>query len=142
MIVIFTASTEKGSQKNTETLVRPPVQFISPTITPAQFERVHFDVRKAAHFTEYAILAVLLCRAVCSVSGVLKWGKLVQIPLVIVISAAYACTDEWHQHFVHSRTPSIKDVLIDTSGAVFGILIFYLVMRFWGKKRPTRIQPQ
>lgn len=135
MAVIFTASTEKGSQKHTEAMVRPPVQFISPTITEPQFQKVHFDVRKAAHFIEYAILAALLLRAVRAQPGLAKLSLFVQIPMAILISAAYAGTDEWHQHFVHSRTANFKDVLIDTSGAAFGALVFYFSMRFLSKSR-------
>lgn len=139
MVVIFTASTEKGSQKHTETIVRPPAQFIKPTITESEFQQVHFDVRKAAHFSEYAILAILLCRAVRVEPKLAKWGPFAQIALPILVSAAYASTDEWHQHFVRSRTPSIRDVFIDTGGAVIGIVVFYVFLRFWKKRKTSEV---
>jgi VanZ family protein len=48
--------------------------------------------------------------------------------------AIYAATDEFHQRFVRSRGPSVHDVLIDISGAVIGLLAFWVFWR-WRSKR-------
>jgi VanZ family protein len=68
-------------------------------------------LRKCAHVTEYAILGVLLVRAV---------GR--QLP-ALLIGIAYAAGDEVHQHFVAGRHGSPVDVLIDTVGLVIGIVL-------------------
>ena len=41
----------------------------------------------------------------------------------------YAITDELHQIFVPGRVASIWDVLIDTMGAAFGVLLFMLIRK-------------
>jgi VanZ family protein len=69
-------------------------------------------LRKAAHFTEYAILGALLLRAV---------GR--ELP-AFAAGVAYAATDEVHQHFVRGRHASPVDVLIDAVGIAVGIYVF------------------
>ena len=68
-------------------------------------------LRKGAHMTEYAILAVLLLRAV----GSYGWA--------LGLAVAYACTDEVHQLFVRGRHGSPVDVAIDAVGALAGLLL-------------------
>ena len=74
-------------------------------------------VRKAAHMTEYAILALLACRAL-RLSGARR-------PLLgaLLLCAVYAATDEFHQSFVGGRGPSPVDVMIDTAGAALALLL-------------------
>lgn len=80
-------------------------------------------IRKGAHVTEYAILA-------CAVAFHLYvWGKRrkINILLSVVISAFYAMTDEIHQLYIPGRSGELRDVIIDTSGALAGALIFCLI---------------
>lgn len=79
-------------------------------------------VRKAAHAFEFLILAVLLCNAFF-VWGI-KGRKAIIYILFIVLF--YAVTDEFHQIYVVGRGSSVKDVLIDFTGGVIGILFYYL----------------
>jgi len=66
-------------------------------------------LRKCAHMTEYAILAVLIARA--AGSSTVAFG----------LTVAYAATDEWHQTFVRGRHGSPIDVGIDAVGALIGL---------------------
>jgi VanZ family protein len=68
-------------------------------------------LRKGAHVTEYAILGLLLLRAV---------GR--EGPAFLV-GVAYAITDEVHQHFVSGRHASPIDVAIDSAGVLLGIAV-------------------
>ena len=68
-------------------------------------------LRKGAHVTEYAILGLLLLRAV---------GR--ELP-ALLIGVAYAITDEVHQHFVQGRHASPVDVAIDSAGILLGIVL-------------------
>ena len=79
-------------------------------------------VRKCAHVTEYAVLALLLWRALRSIP-VLRAKTLMVFGAVLVGCALFAASDEFHQTFVKSRTPSVRDVLLDIGGAVVGLLI-------------------
>jgi VanZ family protein len=67
-------------------------------------------LRKLAHLTEYAILGALLLRATRR-----PW-------LALALAAAYAASDEVHQHFVEGRHASPLDVCIDAVGALGGVL--------------------
>jgi VanZ family protein len=92
-------------------------------------EKLEYPVRKLAHFGEYALLAatVALPLYVYGMRG---------IPLMLVAGAicvGFACTDEYHQSFVSGRSPSKKDVLIDSAGAFCGI-IFTRIVGFIGRK--------
>jgi VanZ family protein len=42
---------------------------------------------------------------------------------VLLGCALFAVSDEFHQTFVKSRTPSVRDVLLDVGGALLGLLI-------------------
>jgi len=70
-----------------------------------------FVLRKAAHLTEYAILAALLWRA----AGSYGWA--------LVLGVAYAASDEFHQTFVRGRHGSPVDVAIDTVGMLVGLAL-------------------
>lgn len=91
----------------------------SPERQMAIREFWHTLIRKGAHFTEYAVLAMLLANAL--------WGTALSVRLrwllPVLISALYAITDEVHQYFVPGRACRLLDVGIDTCGAVFGICL-------------------
>jgi len=77
-------------------------------------------LRKGAHVTEYAILGLLLVRAL---------GR--ELPAFLV-GVAYAITDELHQHFVGGRHSSPIDVAIDSTGVLIGVLILARA-RWWAR---------
>ncbi len=82
-------------------------------------ESVHTLVRKAAHFTEYAILGFFTYKAVsCDVTNRKKAMIISQM-----ICSGYAITDEIHQTFVPGREGRVFDVVIDSFGSMTGILI-------------------
>ena len=98
------------------------------TFTNDSIEAWHHFVRKCAHFTEYAVLGMTV---VYAFGEKLKTAKRI-IPVALGICAFYAATDEFHQHFVPNRMGTVGDVLLDSAGALTGILIFLLITR---KKR-------
>lgn len=75
-------------------------------------------VRKSAHFMEYALLAVLVFRAL---QIDLKTKKICLFAATWAVCSFYAATDELHQFFVPGRSCQIRDVLIDSAGALTGI---------------------
>ena len=80
---------------------------------------IEFYVRKAAHMTEYCILAIAISFPfyVYGVRGI--W----LILLAGAVCVGFAGLDEYHQSFVNGRGPSVRDVCIDSSGAAIGILL-------------------
>lgn len=75
-------------------------------------------LRKAAHFTEYALLAALWWRALRT-----RIPGRTALIAAFAISVAYAATDEFHQTFVATRVGTPRDVLIDAAGAAFAIAL-------------------
>ncbi len=68
-------------------------------------------LRKLAHFAEYAVLGLLLVRA------------LGREPLAAAAGVAYAATDELHQHFVRGRHAAFRDIAIDAADVLAGLLL-------------------
>ena len=117
MIVIYIASTDLMSAAHTSRFIGPFLRWFMPDISDATVRTVQFFVRKAGHLTEYAILAVLLCRALQA-----HFHRFLSIATIaLVASAIYAAFDEFHQSFVSSRTGSPWDVAIDCLGAAIGV---------------------
>ena len=54
-----------------------------------------------------------------------SWTILMSLFMVMLLSMSvtFAGLDEYHQSFVGGRTPAIKDVGVDSSGAFIGILL-------------------
>lgn len=112
----FVMSTSLFSAENTSKFIVPILKFLMPSITHHQIVLVHELIRKLAHLTEYFILSLLLFRAFRAGSTephALRWAL-----WSILVVALYAASDEFHQMFVASRTPSIIDVGIDTFGGI------------------------
>ena len=82
-------------------------------------DTIHFYVRKAGHMTEYFLLAVAISFPlyVYGVRGI--W----LVILAGIICVGFAGLDEYHQSFVANRGPSLRDVGIDSIGALIGILM-------------------
>ena len=74
-------------------------------------------LRKLAHFTEFAVLGILLAWR----AGML--GKKRRYALAAGFLAA--CLDETIQMFVPDRGPGLRDVAIDTCGVLTGIWLLY-----------------
>ncbi len=77
-----------------------------------------------AHGTEYAILALFTFHLF---SFYLPLKKL--FSSTFIFSCLYACSDEWHQHFVPTRQSSFGDVLADVSGVIMILILLKLALR-------------
>ena len=130
MALIFSGSGDSKSQYHTSTLFMPLLHWFFPHIPDDEAERLHHYFRKCGHFTEYAILALLIRRTL--VHGlktsfpVWSWRL---VGSVIGLVFLYASSDEFHQSFVPHRTPLFSDVCIDTAGGSAGLLFFWLCLR-------------
>lgn len=86
----------------------------------------HPFIRKLAHFSEYCLLDFCLCLSLFNVSFKKKYLSGIIINIFCLL---YATTDEVHQLFVEGRGCSIKDILIDFSGALVGFVVYSLIYR-------------
>ncbi len=85
--------------------------------------QIHGPVRKAAHITEYFLLAIAVSFPlyVYGVRGILL------MLLAGGICVIYACLDEYHQSMVAARAPSSRDVMIDSIGIFAGVILTRLI---------------
>ncbi len=95
----------------------------------SKIEKYEYYVRKAAHMTEYAILAfaVMLPLRACGIRG---FGLFF---LTILICGGFAATDEMHQMYVSGRAAAVKDVIIDCAGACIGCGFTGIIIRIFRK---------
>ncbi len=120
--VIFLGSTNLMSAEHTSRFIVPFLLWLKPGMAPDRILFILIVMRKCAHVGEYAVLALLLWRALRSVPT-LQTKRPILFIAVLIACAVFAASDEFHQSFVKSRTPSIRDVLLDVSGALMGLLI-------------------
>lgn len=88
-------------------------------------------IRKAAHFTEYTGLGILLTLSLLRYdffAGSRRW-RLIPVGFLI------ACADEGIQYFTPGRDCSFKDVLLDTCGVIFGVAVCALIAWYRDRKR-------
>jgi len=123
MSFIFGMSTNAGSTQNTSRFIGPILRWFNPDISDETIRGIQLVVRKTAHFIEYGILALLLWRARRGAVGIgnqpWQWSK---AGIAFGLAVLFAITDEWHQSFVPSREGSLRDVLIDSSGAAAALI--------------------
>jgi VanZ family protein len=131
--VIFIGSSDLMSAEHTSRFLIPFLRWLRPDISPEMLALIQFVMRKGAHVAEYAILALLFFRAVYHGSN-LKWSMSILCVNIWLVCVLVAALDEFHQSFVESRGASPWDVMIDSAGAVLGLLIGYGLWR--RKDRP------
>lgn len=125
MAIIFAGSSDLMSAEHTSRIIGPLFRWLFPTITPLALARIEFLIRKAAHVSEYAVLAVLFYRAF--VNTVFPSRRVLSAGVVLLSCAAYAASDEFHQSFIPSRTASLRDVMIDICGAMAAIFLYWRI---------------
>ena len=134
MVLIFLFSSQPGEvSSGNNKFVIYLFNFLGLDLNSIFGTMSDFIVRKAAHFTEYFILYILLYRA-------LKAGKDASIKVFIgciLIVFLYACSDEFHQAFVPGRGPAFRDVMVDTCGGLLAFLVMYILAL---KKRSSSLK--
>lgn len=83
---------------------------------------INAPMRKVIHASVYFVLAFFIMVFLNIVFDHKKY--ILSIIIALIISIAFASSDEFHQTFVNGRTGQALDVFIDTLGAIVGI-IFY-----------------
>ena len=119
-IFLFSTDTFSGSQ--TSRFIGPILKWFAPDITNDSIASVQLVVRKIAHLFEYAILSMLICRALAK--RLAKPLPLRSLGQGVLLSIVYAAFDEWHQSWTEERFGSPIDVGIDSVGAILGAAFF------------------
>ena len=131
MLAIFGFSSQNREESSkisvgiTEKIVNilPGMKNLTQQQKIAKIKTYEAVIRKIAHFVMYMLLglsAAIMFRTMNFKHSFYWWI------FAVLLAVLYASGDEIHQIFVSGRGPQVKDVVIDTCGAVFGIGIFYL----------------
>ena len=94
------------------------------------FDTLHIIVRKMAHFTLFAIEGWLMGSALLRVLP-----KKHAVTVTGLSCAVVAALNEMHQLFSEGRSCELRDVMIDTSGALLGLAFAVVLLHAFSKLR-------
>lgn len=120
---IFYQSMQTGEASGSfsQDIAQMIIQYIKP-LESISFEDFHFFIRKLAHFSEYAILAIFV---------ILSYRKQpLPLPFLLVLMlfmVVVPCVDETIQHFTPNRYGALQDVLLDMSGYCFVSIVYLFI---------------
>jgi len=118
-------SGDLGSGKNTLGIIKWFFPWFV-ALTPAQLDLANFYLRKTGHFLAYGLMYFLWFRAF---RGHADYGPWRACLWSLGCCLFYASMDEGRQWFYPSRGASIRDVMLDMSGASLVALITGAVWR-------------
>ena len=144
-IQIFAFSAQDGkkssglSKKIAENIINilPNVRNLKNDKKERIIENMQFFIRKLAHFSIYAFLGVFAIIFINTYNIKLMY----KILICCIFGFIYAILDELHQSFIPGRYGVYSDVLIDTLGVIFGILIV-LMIKYIIKRRKKKQEEQ
>lgn len=118
---MFGFSNQNGEQSGT--ISRKIVEFL---FNGAENKDVlEHIVRKVAHFSLYAVGGFFIY----GFTNTFSISTKKKIIITIVVGALYAVSDELHQMFIRGRSGQATDVLIDTCGVIFMMVIMALKLK-------------
>ena len=96
--------------------------YLSNQSAPLGGIEAPFSITKLYHFADFFSLNFFFLAS-------LKSGKMRAVFLILafLFGFFYAVSDELHQFFIPGRHSSFSDVMIDTSGILFSILLYVLI---------------
>lgn len=124
VVLIFNLSSQPAVRSNglSKRVTKVVVETVERVSTKANVNmgRANHLLRKNAHFFAYLILGIL----VINIMRVMGVSGFKAFYLALGICVLYAISDEFHQLFVPGRGGQVKDILIDSTGAIVGIGIY------------------
>ena len=132
MVVIFCFSAEPAETSDRTSgflvdgivhIVCPDYDNLSPDAQSAVYNTLQLIVRKTAHFTEFAVLGLLLRLTL----EAFRPGKILSL-WAWLFGTLYAATDELHQLLVSARSGQIRDVILDSCGVLAGVMVARIIL--------------
>mgnify|MGYP000354464228 FL=1 len=138
-ITIFRFSSQDGqtssslSKEVTEKVTKRinKIQNLEETERKNVLSRIEKIIRKIAHFSLYTIVGILLMSLACTY----EFTEFKRGGISFLIGLMYACLDELHQFFISERSAQITDVMIDSMGVLFGILLVMLIYKIYTSRK-------
>ncbi|MEW6732602.1 MAG: VanZ family protein [Acidobacteriota bacterium] len=119
-------STDRFSAARTSLFFGPLLRWLLPTADEQTIYLIHIAIRKLAHLSEYALLAMLLFGmwSAAEIHWRYRW-----FAYTLVLVLGQALFDEYLQSLSRQRIGSLTDTLIDLTGAALALLVIWLVRR-------------
>lgn len=119
MVAIFclSAQTANDSAELSGSFIRAIFQLIG-------IELPQEGIRTVAHMLEFMGLSLLAFNAVYA-----TWKKKMTPVIAFGGTVIYAITDEIHQIFVPGRAFQISDILVDSTGALIGVIASFVILK-------------
>jgi VanZ family protein len=122
-ILISVFSTHYFSSEQTARVIYPILKWLFPSASHRMLHLMHVAIRKLAHISEFGVFSVTVF---LGVRGPRSGWKLNWAVWTLLVAIAYAGLDEWHQSFVPLREPSVRDVFIDSFGALLAQVVVFV----------------
>lgn len=139
------SSFSSGLLKKMLVVVIPHWENRSTAEQKSIIEMLHTVFRKCGHFSEYTILGMLLTAAARQLRNCITESRQAITKEVIILPALcalfYAASDEFHQRFVPGRSCEFRDVCIDFSGALLGILLVTIAALLIHRRTVKKVSP-
>lgn len=125
-IFVFSTETAERSDRTSGRVTSRVIDIFYPEYDDSEpqrqkeiYDSVQHAVRKTAHFTEYAVLGLLL--RFCLESW---FGRRKRLAFIAWAGGTiYSGTDELHQLLIDGRSGQWSDVLLDSGGVLTGVLL-------------------
>ena len=128
MLLIFNFSNQKAEESSKLSdglIVKVANIFVDKKLSTDKkeiiLEKYTTIVRKTAHFIIYLILGILVINLIS------EYNVKHLVLISLFICTLYSISDEFHQLFIDGRSGEVRDVLIDTIGSLFGIIIYKVI---------------
>lgn len=103
--------------------------FFSSSIQTSAGEGAGLNLASAYHLAVFFMLTFFL-----SLSLIKDTPDIRKISVILLISLAYAISDEFHQLFVPERFSTLKDILIDFVGSTLSLILLIVIEKIKNKK--------
>lgn len=139
MVIIFYLSAQPATQSAALSkgwMIRLKViinelGLISPYFKEWILRRSNNEIRKLAHVIIYYVLGMVTLAALEGSSLIKKKAFFIALGICVL----YAVGDEVHQLFILGRSAEIRDVLIDSCGALGGIITVRLIEKIFVRNK-------
>ena len=138
MLAIFMFSAQSGDSSGAASMTvteNVTQHFFLGDISRDTLEFLEQIIRKLAHFVEYAALGFF----VFAFTDTFTIKRRYAVIISLFFSSLYALSDEIHQYFVPERACRLTDVLLDSFGALSGIIVFIALSELIKKLKQRKI---
>lgn len=125
--VVWGLGGDAFSAGQTSRILQPLIEWLFPNLSTADVYRLLYAIRKAAHVAEYALLAVLILRALLLGA---RRSLVSGLGVTLALITAMAMADEHRQSQSAVRGGSGWDVLLDVTGGILAIALL-LLLQHW-----------